>query len=130
MDQNNLTARGQEAKVQGYAPLNLDMASNADVPNEFEFEGVFGDIIMLEVIDENEHGEVYRDGIWLKQDVTKKMWRRGRVSLIGPQCNELKIGDEVAYPSDRGLKMVNDGGKKFIFMNMERLFGKLKPLMK
>ena len=127
---DNLKARGQEAEVNGYVPLDLDQMSNNDVPNEFEFEGLYGDIIMVEIIDENEHGEVYRDGIWLKMDITQKMWRRGKVKLKGPQCYDLEIGDEVAYPSDKGLKMVKSAGASFVFLNMERLFGKLKPLKK
>lgn len=129
---DNLKYRGQEAEVQGYTPLNLDAMQGTDVPSDFDFEELFGDIIQVEVIDENEHGEVLRDGIYLKQDVTRKMWRRGKVVLAGPKAQAcgLKPGDIVGYPSDRGLQMVAAGKKKYVFLNMERLFGKLKPLKK
>lgn len=125
---NNLSYRNQEAEVHGYTPLNLDDMQGTDVPSDFEFEALFGDIIQLEVIDENEHGEVFRNGIYLKQDVTQKMWRKGRVKLAGPQAQAagLKVGDIVGYPSDRGLQMVLSGKKKYVFLNMERIFGKLK----
>ena len=118
------------AEVHGIAPLNLDSMMGTDLPNEFEFTGVFGDLVMCEVIDENEHGEVWRNGIWVAQDVTKKLWRRGRVTLKGPLCVGIEVGDEVAYPSDRGIPMVSLSRKKYIFLNMERIFGRLKPMTK
>jgi len=123
-DNNN--ARGIDDEVHGLPSLKLDDMMGTSVPSEFEFDAVFGDIVMCEIIDENEHGEVIRDGIWVKQDITKKLWRRGRVILKGPKCIELEVGDEVAYPSDRGIPMVSSNRKKYIFLNMERLFGKLK----
>ena len=127
---DNLKARGQEAEVHGYTPLNLDEMSGTDVPSSFDFDELFGDIIQVEVIDENDHGEVLRDGIYIKQDISQKMWRRGKVVLAGPKAQAcgLKPGDEVGYPSDKGLSMVASGSKKYVFLNMERLFGKLKPL--
>jgi co-chaperonin GroES (HSP10) len=125
---DNLKYRGQQAEVNGLPSLDLAGMGATSVPSDFEFEGVFGDIIMCELIDENEHGEVMRDGIYVKQEVTHKLWRRGKVVLKGPQCTELEIGDEVAFPSDKGVPMVSTNKKKYIFLNMERLFGKLKPL--
>lgn len=120
--------RGLEDQVHGLPTLDLTSMMGTTVPPDFEFEQVFGDIVMCEIIDENEHGEVQRGGIWLKQEITEKLWRRGRVLLKGPKCTGLDIGDEVAYPSDKGIPMVTLNKKKYIFLNMERLFGKLRKL--
>jgi len=122
----HLKVRNQEAEVHGLPTLNLDSMMGTDMPTDFEFEALFGDIVMCEIIDENENGEVNRDGIWIKQDVTRKLWRKAKVVLKGPKCLELEIGDIVAYPSDRGIPMVTANKTKYIFLNMERLFGKLK----
>lgn len=125
---DNLSYRGQTANVNGIAPNNLDSMQGTSVPTEFEFQAVFGDMLMAEIIDENEHGEIYRDGIWVSQDITKKLWRRAKVVLIGPDCEGIEIGDQVAYPSDRGIPMVSADKKKYIFLDMSRLFGKLTPI--
>jgi len=128
---DNLKARGQEDEVKGMPGLDLTSMQGTTVPSEFEFERVFGDIVMCEYIDENEYGEVYRDGIWMKQEITQKLWRRARVVLKGPDAPiGLCEGDEVALPSDKGIPMVSTNKKKYIFVNAERLFGKLKPVEK
>lgn len=128
MSLDHLEARGLEANERGLPPLSLDNMGQTSIPQDFEFEGVFGNILMCEAIDENDHGEVLRNGIWLKPEVTQKLWRRGRVILLGPDCKGLAVGDHVAYPSDRGLPMVSVNKKKYIFLSMDRLFGKLKPI--
>jgi hypothetical protein len=124
----NLKARGQEAENRGVASLKLDTMQGTMVPSNFDFEALFGDIIMCELIDEDENGNVWRDGVWVSQDVTKRLWRRGQVVLAGPDCRGVEVGDQVAYPSDRGIPLVSFNKKKYIFLNQERLFGKLKPI--
>jgi predicted RecA/RadA family phage recombinase len=118
--------RGLPDLTGGYKTLDLTQMLGVDVPSDFEIEGVFGDIVAVTPIDENEYGEIKRDGIWLKQDVTKRMWRQGKVVKIGPQVKELKEGDIIAYPSDRGVNMIQGKDKKkMVFLNMERIFCKL-----
>ena len=124
----NLKARGQEAENRGLPSLKLDSMVGTKVPEGFEFEALFGDILMCELVDEDQDGNVWRDGVWVNQDITKKLWRRGKVALAGPECKGIDIGDHVAYPSDRGIPMVSANKKKYIFLNQERLFGKLKPI--
>ena len=78
--------------------------------------------------DENNNGEVNRDGIWLKQDITSKMWRVALVIKAGPTCSgNVKVGDYVMYPSDKGLPMVRTN-KKYIFLNESRIFCTCKPI--
>lgn len=109
-------------QVNGIAPLDLTEMQGIEIPCSYEIEGVLGDVLMCEVADESAQGEVNRGGIWLKQDINGKMWRVGRVVKTGPQCSgNVKIGDLVMYPSDKGLPMVKLG-KKYIFLNEQRIF--------
>jgi len=96
------------------------------VPSDFDFDRVLGDIVMAEIIDENEFGEIMRNGVWVSQDITKKLWRKAKVYLVGPDCKGVNVGDIVVYPSDKGIPMVKTP-KKYIFLNKERIFGVLKP---
>jgi len=134
MTVEHIGPRGLPDLTGGYKTLNLDEMQGVDVPSDFEIDGVFGDIVAVTPVDENEFGEINHDGIWLKKDITKKLWRRGRVIFIGPLVNigleydDIKEGDLVAYPSDKGLNMIQGKDKKkIVFLNKERLFCKLRP---
>jgi len=113
---DHLKARGIEANVNGLPSLNLDSMHGSSLSDDFKFKELFGDIIMVELIDENDQGEVLRGGVWLKMDVTKKMWRRGKVIKAGPKCVGVEEGDEVAYPSDRGIPMITIEPRGFAVM--------------
>ncbi len=108
--------------VTGLPPLDLTEMQGVSIPVSFEITGVLGDTLMCELADENGNGEVNRDGIWIKQDITSKMWRVALVINIGPQCSgNVKVGDYIMYPSDKGLPMVRTN-KKYIFLNESRVF--------
>ena len=124
----NLKARGQEAANKGLPSLKLDSMQGSSVPSDFDFEAVFGDIIMCEMIDEDQDGNVFRDGVWVSMDITRKLWRRAQVVLVGPEVRGVEVGDQVALPQDKGIPLVSANKKKYIFVNQERLFGKLKPI--
>ena len=120
--------RGQLPQNSGLPPLDLTDMQGASIPSDYEIEGVLGDILMCEIIDETVSGEVNRNGIWLKQDVTGKMWRVSKVIKVGPQCSgNVKVGDCVMYGSDKGLPMVKLG-KKYVFLNEPRIFAIVKPI--
>jgi len=117
--------------VRGYAPLQLDdqqtIASFSS--DEYEVDKLLGDIIMAEYVDENTNGEVNRNGIWVKEDIGTKLWRTARVLKIGPLCpKEITEGCFVRFPSDKGIKGVFLG-KKYIFLNAERIFCVVKPVL-
>ena len=121
--------RRSDAMVHGLPTLNLDSMQGTSVPDDFEFEAVLGNIIMCEIIDESSKGEVWRSGIWLSQDITKKIWRRAKVVMMGPDVPSIiKIGSHVAYPSDKGILMCAANKRKYIYLNSERIFGILKPI--
>lgn len=110
----------------GIPPLDLTEMQGIAVPPDYEIDNVLGDIIMCEVVDENQTGEVNRGGVWIKQEVTTKMWRVAKVVKVGPQCSDVvKIGDHVMYPSDKGLPMIKHK-KKYIFLNEPRIFCTVK----
>ena len=112
----------------GLPTLDLTEMQGIAAPVSYEIDKVLGDILMCELVDENKEGEVNRNGIWLKQDVNGKMWRIAKVVKVGPQCSgEVKIGDCVMYASDKGLPLVSLG-KKYIFLNEQRIFGIVKSI--
>lgn len=112
----------------GLPSLNLDQMQGNAIPNDYEITGVLGDILMCEIADESTTGEVLRNGIWIKPDVTHKMWRVAQVSKMGPKCSSnIKIGDYVMYPSDKGIPMISRNSKKVIFLNEERIFAIVQP---
>ena len=126
MVQNN--GRGDlPNEVNGLPTLDLMDMQGVAIPTEYEIESVLGDILMCELVDENSSGEVMRNGIWLKQEVTSKMWRVAKVIKTGPQCSgNVKIGDYIMYPSDRGIQIVRLH-TKCIFLNESRIFAIVKP---
>ena len=118
--------------VRGYTPLQLD--DHQTIANiaadEYEVDKLLGDIIMAEYVDENAHGEVNRNGIWVKEDIGTKLWRTAKVIKIGPLCpKEITEGCFVRFPSDKGIKGVFLG-KKYIFLNAERIFCVVKQVSK
>lgn len=118
-----------EDKLGGKGGLDLMSMDGVRVPTDYDIESVFGDIIMLKIVDQNEFGEVLRDGIYVKQDYVHKMWRVGEVVKKGPRCSsEIEIGMTVMYPSDRGISMIGRGSEQFVFINEERLFAKVRNI--
>lgn len=106
----------------GLPSLDLTDMQGSDVPPDYEITNVLGDILMCEIADENETGEINRGGIWVKQEVSAKLWRVAKVVKTGPQCSGVvKAGDHVMYPSDKGIPMVQHK-KKYIFLNEQRIF--------
>lgn len=110
----------------GLPGLNLDDCSRDGIPSDWEIDAVLSDILMCKYVDENIHGEVLRDGIWMQVDVTQHLWRVCEVIKIGPECKEIKVGDRVMVPGGRGIPGVSKGGEKLIFLNEQRVFAVVK----
>lgn len=118
--------------VRGYKSLNLDECQNlSGITNEdYETDQIMGDMVKVEVIDENSQGEVNRGGIWINQDTGTRLWRIGRIVKRGAlAAPELQEGVLVRYPSDRGIPCVS-AGKKYIYLNSERVFETVKLKVK
>ena len=110
--------------------VDLSSHSQGDVglPDDFELTMIFDDILLVEYIDENEHGEIQRNGIYVPTNAVTKAWRKARVVLAGPKAEYAKKGDIVLFPSNLGVTVANidvQGTvvKKGIFLNEDRLFG-------
>jgi co-chaperonin GroES (HSP10) len=103
------------------------------MPSNFELGSVYGDVIIVAPIDENDLGEVDKGGIFIPQNAANSAWRTGLVVLTGKDVKEVEPGEYVIYPNDRGFVVKNleikDFGKVAVaaFLNEERLFGKCHP---
>jgi hypothetical protein len=113
----------REDLIGGRSVFKMDETGTTRIPGDWDIKTPLHDIIMAEFADENDAGEILRDGIWLKQEITNKLWRVARVIKCGPSCSDNVIpGALVMFPSDRGIPMVTFFGKKLIFLNEERIF--------
>jgi len=130
-DKNSLKAMDAKAKglakeVNGIAPLDLESCSRDAIPKDWEIDSVMGDILMCRYVDENESGEVMRDGVWVPLNMVQHLWRVVEVMKVGPQASEnMNEGDFLMIPSSRGIPGVSKGGDKLIFINEPRVFAKV-----
>ena len=110
----------------------IDLSSSER--QNLDFDGyiltkVFDDIILVDLIDEDENGNVKRNGIYIPTTNTIKTWRKGIVILTGKSVTQCQKNDIVIFPHDMGCYVTNvevkDYGKlkKGIFLNEERIFG-------
>ena len=115
---------GVEDKVRGYSPLDIEECLGITTTglNPENAKKVLGDVILCEIIDENEHNEIMRDGIWINQDMGTKTWRTAKVLKRGRFCLDIEVGDIVVYPSDKGIKIMSANKKKYIFLNESKIF--------
>ena len=96
---------------------------------DYELSFIFDDILLIEYVDEDEHGDVLRNGIVVPTNAINKAWRQGKVILAGPSAQYAKEGDVVVFPNNMGVTIsgvvVTGKGKvkKGIFLNEERMFG-------
>lgn len=124
----NLTARGQRAGNLGLPSLDLEQCNKDAIPSDWDITGVLGDILMCEYVDENETGEVMRNGIYVQKSMVPYLWRVVKVLKIGPQASEnIKEGDFLMLPSDKGIKGITKDKKNLVFINEPRVFAKVKP---
>ena len=110
--------------------IDLSTHSEGDIglTDDFELTMIFDDILLVEYVDENEHGEIQRNGIYVPTNAVTKAWRKAKVVLAGPKAEYAKKGDIVLFPSNLGVTVANidvQGTvvKKGIFLNEDRLFG-------
>lgn len=112
--------------VGGKVLIQMEDYSGTRLPTDWDIDTPLHDILMVEYVDENEFGEVLRDGIWVKQEITSKLWRVGRVIKAGPNSNPHIKDRLIMFPSDKGIPLISFNGKKYIFLNEDRVFAVLK----
>lgn len=106
----------------------------------YAVEGTFNDVIFVEYLDivEGDQGDyIERGGVLVPLNSATKAWRIGKVLLAGTGVHNVKKGDLVCFPNDRGLRvsslMIVDDEKQRsvkngVFLNEERLFGKVRHI--
>ena len=104
---------------------NLDPYQDCPLPEDYEVIELLGDVIMAEYADVAQDGKsLVRNGIILPHEVVdKKAWRVGKVLLVGPNTKQVKVGQHIIFPGDKGIIGIQKGGKTVIFLNEERIFG-------
>jgi hypothetical protein len=117
--------------------IDLDQYTN-DVFSLFGYKlsSVLDDILLVQYADlADETGDtVMRNGVAIPLAHVQKAWRIGRVVLAGPKCRNVKQGDYICFPSDKGIPCsnldVDEVGvlKDALFLNEDRIFGVCKPI--
>lgn len=110
--------------------IDLSTHSSGDFGiDNYTLSFIFGDILLVEYIDETETGEMIRNGLYVPTNALTKAWRKAKVILAGPKANYTKVGDIVIFPNNLGVTVANisvtDYGvvRKGIFLNEDRVFG-------
>jgi co-chaperonin GroES (HSP10) len=108
---------------------DLDLYSNCPLPEDFEITELLGDVIQAVYADTAEDGKsLIRNGIVLPAEVIdSKAWRVGRVVMVGPNAKQVKAGDYIIFPGDKGIKGIQRNGRLNIFLNEDRIFGICRP---
>jgi co-chaperonin GroES (HSP10) len=107
---------------------NIESYKDCPLPEDYDVVELLGDIIQVEYADVAEDGKsLVRNGIILPNEVVdQKAWRIGKVILVGPDARQVKKGQHVMFPGDKGLIAVQKGGKTIVFLDEKRIFGIVK----
>ncbi len=131
MKTENLTRAAQAhlpEEVHGIAPLDLETCNRDTIPSDWNIVSVLGDILMCEYVDESDQGEVLRGGVWIQKNMVQYLWRVAKVIKAGPGVSgNIKVGDCIMIPSDKGIPGVTKDNKKIIFLNEPRVFAVVEP---
>tara|TARA_R110002167_G_scaffold67992_3_gene192090 strand:- start:1210 stop:1626 length:417 start_codon:yes stop_codon:yes gene_type:complete len=108
--------------------LTPNCQGDVGLSDDYELSMIFDDILLVEYVDDNETGEIQRNGIFVPTNALTKAWRRAKVILAGPKAEYTKPGDIVIFPNNLGVTVANidvNGStiKRGIFLNEDRLFG-------
>jgi co-chaperonin GroES (HSP10) len=108
--------------INGLAPEDY---KDMPLPEDYEIVELLNDVIAVEYADVAEDGKsLIRNGIILPgQVVDNRAWRIATVKLVGPSVRQVKVGQTIIFPGDRGLQGLQRNGKMLIFLSEERIFG-------
>ena len=120
---------GLDAEVNGITPEDY---KDVPLPEDYEIVELLSNVISVEYVDVASDGKsIMRNGIILpNQVIDNRAWRVAKVKLAGPACKQVKIGDVIIFPGDRGLQSIQRNGKMLVFLSEERIFGICKPIEK
>ena len=122
---NSMASLG--ANVHGIAPEDY---KDVPLPEDYEIVELLSNVIAVEYADVASDGKsLMRNGIILpNQVVDHRAWRIAKVKITGPDCKQIKVGDIVMFPGDRGLQSIQKNGVMMVFLSEERIFGICKPI--
>ena len=118
-----------DAEVNGVTPEDY---KDVPLPEDYEIVELLSNVISVEYVDVASDGKsIMRNGIILpNQVIDNRAWRVAKVKLAGPACKQVKVGDIIIFPGDRGLQSIQRNGKMLVFLSEERIFGICKPIEK
>jgi len=118
-----------DAEVNGITPEDY---KDVPLPEDYEIVELLSNVISVEYVDVASDGKsIMRNGIILpNQVIDNRAWRVARVKLAGPACKQVKVGDVIIFPGDRGLQSIQRNGKMLVFLSEDRIFGICKPIEK
>jgi co-chaperonin GroES (HSP10) len=118
-----------DAEVNGITPEDY---KDVPLPEDYEIVELLSNVISVEYVDVASDGKsIMRNGIILpNQVIDNRAWRVAKVKLAGPACKQVKVGDIIIFPGDRGLQSIQRNGKMLVFLSEERIFGICKPIEK
>lgn len=104
---------------------NLDPYQDCPLPEDYEITELLGDVIQVEYADVSEDGDhIERNGLFIPLNaINNRAWRVGKVILAGPNAKQVKKGNTVIFPGDKGLPGIQRNGKMTVFLNEDRIFG-------
>lgn len=114
----------------------IDLSTHSDNDfglTDYDLCSLFDDLLLAEYVDETLDGDIIRDGVIVPANTIQRAWRVGRVILAGCGCKNVRPGQHIIFPHDKGIPISGitiDGHGKLehgIFLNEERLFGVCKP---
>jgi co-chaperonin GroES (HSP10) len=112
-----------EDKIGGKVQLDHYQGQSLEL-DDWKLDKVLDDILMCQYADINDDGtEVKRGSIWVPINVVNHAWRIGKVTLVGPDAKQVKVGQHIIFPGDKGLVGLNRKGKTVVFLNEQRIFG-------
>ena len=119
-------------RVGGRPEIRLDTIDSAyadPIDSRWEIDEMMNDLIMAEYVDESSDGELNRDGIIIKSELSRaKAWRTAIVRKVGPKVpDQIRPGCYIRFGADKGIPSIQ-GRKKYIFLNADRVFCTLKPV--
>lgn len=116
-----------DAEVNGITPEDY---KDVPLPEDYEIVELLSNVISVEYVDVASDGKsIMRNGIILpNQVIDNRAWRVARVKLAGPACKQVKVGDVIIFPGDRGLQSIQRNGKMLVFLSEDRIFGICKPI--
>lgn len=130
-----------KANIDTLAPTRnlIDLSNHTDggspLLDGYQLDKVYDDILLVLPVDESEDGDaILKKGIYVPKNAAGQAWRVGRVILKGPRAKNVKVGDYVIFPNDRGLFVKNmvvkgvGNVRSGMFLNEERLFGTCSPV--